>query len=54
VFVVLLTQLAQRMRRITSSSVVSLVLTYLPTLFHKEHDIRTKGKKKVMERKFVF
>jgi len=46
---VLLTQLVQRMRHITSSSVASLVPPYLPTLFHKGHDIRKKGKK-VVER----
>ena len=44
VSVVLFTQLAQRMRRIKSASVASLVLPYLPTLFHKEHDFRKKEK----------
>ena len=44
---VLFSQLAQRMRRITSSSVASLVLPHLPTLFHKGHDFR---KKKNVER----
>jgi len=54
VSVVLLTQLAQRMRRITSSSVVSLVLSYLPTLFHKGHDIRKKGEKKLLNVNLCF